>query len=588
MNSSADNGTLDQKILTEQIRLLYRPIVPVLAANVLVSFALILGLWSVQPHARLIAWFGSLAFIQLVRYLLYRYYLKTFAPLKCRQFASYFTIGACLNGIIWGSSGILLFTDGDIGHQLFLVLALFGMGSGASTVQQSYLPAFYTYFFTTLIPITIVLLVHDGTIQIAMSIMLIAYIISIGYYASNIHRSLINSLKLRFENVDLVAQLREQKDEAERANLAKSKFLAAASHDLRQPLHALTLFTSVLNDSTQSPQNRKVVRQIDSSVQALEALFNALLDISRLDAGTMKVDKHHFRLQPILDRLRNDFEPQAHEKGIQLIIPICNDIVYSDSALLEQILRNFVSNAIRYTQTGTVELRCGYNNDQLAIRVIDTGIGIPVEERERIFEEFHQLNNPERDRSKGLGLGLAIVRRTADLLGHPIDVFSKNGQGSVFSIHIEQGKHEKVLEQKNPVFNDTSSSYEAALFVVIDDENSVRAGMRERIALWGYDVVCAADLDEALAGIRHTGRKPNGIIADYRLRNNRTGIEVIKAIHAEYGDDISALIITGDTAAEQLREVNQSGYQMLHKPVAPAKLRTFLRNAKRQSDDLTS
>ena len=577
MNTAASSD-LEQKILIEQVKLLYRPILPVLAANLLVSFALILGLWSLKPHNLLIGWFGTLALVQIFRYLLYLYYQRRFQPSRSRQFATYFTVGACVSGIVWGSSGVLLFADNSLSHQLFLVLALLGMASGANTTQQSYLPAFYCYFYTILSPIILVLFVHGEIIQYSIAIMLIAYLISISYYALNIHRSLIDTLLLRFENIDLVAQLREQKDEAEWANLAKSKFLAAASHDLRQPLHALSLFTSVLNDSNQTSGNRKVVGQIVTTVHALESLFNALLDISRLDAGTMLVEKSHFSLQSMLDRLANDFDRQASEKGLHIIWPKTNLIIYSDINLFEQILRNFISNAIRYTPAGHIEIRCRQTGKQVLVEVIDTGIGIPQDKQNIIFEEFQQLTNPERDRNKGLGLGLAIVKRVADLLEHSVSLQSEPSKGSTFLVTADLGNPDSIKSASTPDNTILVNESHSRLVAVIDDEVNILEGMQNLLESWGYQVVTAVDLNDGLNKLSAQQQTPDAIIVDYRLRENKTGIEAIQALHAHFGTKIPALIVTGDTAVEQLREVAQSGFQVLHKPVAPGKLRAFLRH----------
>lgn len=585
MNLALNNRDLQQKILVEQIRLLYKPTLPLIGVNLFVSFALTIALWGFFPHVLLFIWFAVMAITLLYRLLIYIHFRCNFHKDNIKQFATYYVVGTAITGVLWGFCGIFLFPEQSLTHQFVIIAILIGLGAGAVTTYNNYLPAFIAFYLPTLIPLNIKLYLLEDFATTIFAISLTIYTVYMFYYCIVLHRSHKESLRLRFENVDLIEQLREQKDEAERANLAKSKFLAAASHDLRQPLHALTLFTSVLNESNQTPANRKVVAQIDSSVHALEALFNALLDISRLDAGTMQVEKQHFRLQPMLDRLRNDFEPQSNEKGIHLLLPDCNDVLFSDPSLLEQILRNFISNAIRYTEKGEVRVDCETHDGKLLISIKDTGISIPPDEYARIFNEFHQLNNPERDRSKGLGLGLAIVRRTADLLGHPIDVHSEKGKGSVFSIMVEIGNRTEVVEDIKADSTDTPLTGRPALFVIIDDEVSVRAGMQERLTRWGYNVITAADQDEAINELRRSGMTPDGIIADYRLPNNRTGIDAINAIHAEYGDDIPALIISGDTAVEQLREVNDSGHLILHKPAAPAKLRTFLRNIQRHAAD---
>ena len=385
------------------------------------------------------------------------------------------------------------------------------------------------------------------------------------------------SVRLRNENLELVEELRKQKEEAEQANNAKTKFLAAASHDLRQPLHALALFTSVLDESIQYPKVRKVVDQINASVNALQNLFNALLDISRLEAGVMKVEMCQFALQSLFEKLSNEFTPQAKAKGLALDWPSCHYSVDSDPALLEQILRNYLSNAIRYTETGNVHVECREEKDAIVISVIDSGVGIPQEEQEAIFTEFYQLANPERDRSKGLGLGLAIVQRTAELLGHRIKIESQIDVGSTFSVALPMASGKKSKETAEYALADENFLENRKTVVVIDDEINVLEATESLLRMWGCDVVTGSDINEVLDKLQQHGGVPDAIIADYRLRDKQTGIDAIKTIYAKFGDDIAAIIVTGDIAAERLREVNKAGLQVLHKPVAPARLRAFLR-----------
>jgi len=569
---------LDQKVLVEQIKIQHRTLIPILFVNLLVSLALTYGLWDVVSQTNLKVWMGLMVFILVVRvfsYLIYRYKFK---PEQAQRYGMYFVIGAGTTGLLWGIGAVVLFPDNGLEYQLFVLFVLVGMGAGAVSSLTTYLPAFLSYFPSSMLPIGVKLLLVGDPIHLSLGVMSLAYIIALTYFGININRTIIQSLRLRFENIDLVEQLRQQKDEAEQANLSKTKFLAAASHDLRQPLHALTLFTSVLNEEIKYPKVRRVVDQINASIEALQSLFNALLDISRLDAGVMKVEKTNFQLQVLFNKLANDFNPQAKEKGLEIFWPDIDEAIYTDASLFEQVLRNYVSNAIRYTSKGEVRISCEANGEQVVVKVSDTGAGIPDEEREAIFDEFHQLSNPERDRSKGLGLGLAIVQRTAKLLGHVIDHESESGKGSTFSITVPQASIVEISASSLPNETDIPKQEKHSLILVIDDEAAIREGTKSLMETWDCQVVTAVDKDEALAKLKKLNQSPDGIIADYRLRENQTGLEAIHAIHTEYGDHIPALIVTGDIAVERLRDVNNSGFQVLHKPVAPLKLRAFLRN----------
>ena len=565
--------------MVDQIKHVYRPILYIILGNTIASIAILIMLWHTVSGYVLFAWFSAMTFASLYRIVVYFRYRKYFQPDLATRYGRYYTIGSAMYGVLWGIAGIVLLSQDNITYQLYLTLLLIGVAGAGVITKTAWLPAIHAFLPTTLIPISTLLLLSDDFFKASIGTGILALIIVIYTYAIHANKDLKESFRLRYENIDLVDQLRQQKDEAEQANISKTKFLAAASHDLRQPLHALTLFTSVLDEEIKYPKVRHVVDQINASVHALQSLFNALLDISRLDAGVMKVDKTDFNLQTLLNKLANDFTPQANEKGLDIYWPDVDVAIHTDATLFEQVLRNYVSNAIRYTHKGEVRIGVEANEGQVTIRVSDTGAGIPATERETIFEEFHQLNNPERDRSKGLGLGLAIVQRTAKLLEHAIDVTSEPGKGSTFSISVPQASR---LEAAGPLSQEETTivptQQRPALILVIDDEATIRDGTQSLMEAWDCQVVTAADKDEALVKLRQRGQTPDGIIADYRLRESQTGLEAIQAIHREHGEHIPALIVTGDIAVDRLREVNSSGFQVLHKPVAPAKLRAFLRH----------
>ena len=574
----------DQRILVEQVKVLYQSLLLVLLISLVAGSALLYGLWDAVSHSLLITWMCVLVIVVALRISFYFFsYRRHFKPQHAHRHGLHSIIGSAATALIWGVGGVVLFPEHDLAHQVFILSLLIGMGAGSMSSLTAYLPTFIAYFPISILPISILFILIGDPIHLSLGLMTVIYIAALLYFGLNINRAVTQSLKLRFENIDLVAQLREQKNEAEQADIAKSKFLAAASHDLRQPLHALTLFTSVLDESIQYPKVRKVVDQIKSSVHALQNLFNALLDISRLDAGVMKVVKSDFNLQSLLKKLTNDFIAQAKDKGLQIHCPDCPYAVHTDPHLLEQILRNYISNAIRYTDNGEIKVTCEAGEGTIMISVSDTGRGIPEQEQDIIFEEFHQLGNPERDRSKGLGLGLAIVQRTAKLLGHSIAIESQPGTGSTFSITVNQADSVGNVNVAAPELEDDSPPAKGPLVIVIDDEASVREGMHNLLELWNYTVITAADKDEAIAQLKQQDRIPAGIIADYRLRDNHTGVEAIHALRAQFDLAIPALIVTGDIAPERLREVNDSGLEMLHKPVAPAKLRAFLRHLRFQT-----
>jgi two-component system, sensor histidine kinase len=373
---------------------------------------------------------------------------------------------------------------------------------------------------------------------------------------------------------EATAELRARKDEAERATLAKSRFLAAASHDLRQPMHALGLFISELSQHPHQPESRRLVRQIAASAEAMEDLLDSLLDISKLDAGAFKPNLRSFPLQALLDRLAADFTPQADERRLRFRIRPTAAWVESDPALLERILTNLVSNALRYTPEGSVLVACRRRGALVRIEVRDSGVGIAPEAHDIVFQEFVQLENPERARNKGLGLGLAIVRRLIDLLGHRLALRSRVGGGSVFAVELPSASAQlpALADDDERPPGDLAGTRVA----VVDDDPLALASLHSLLLSWGCQVYPADSLENIMMELATRGILPQVIISDYRLRGPRTGVDVIRAVRNRVDPDLPAILISGDTATDTLIQAQAEGLVLLHKPVRPAKLRALL------------
>lgn len=382
---------------------------------------------------------------------------------------------------------------------------------------------------------------------------------------------------------NLEQKIEERTQQLTLANQAKTRFLAAASHDLRQPMHALGMFISQLRDMISFPEARKIVDHAEQSVAAMESLLNSLLDISKLDAGILTPKLEDFPVAMLLNRMDNSFGPSSREKGLRFHVMPCSAWVKSDPVLLERILMNLTSNAMRYTERGGIVIGCRRRGEKLRIEVWDSGIGIPEDKRHEIFQEFFQLANPERDRIKGLGLGLAIVDRLARLLDHRLDVSSTPGKGSVFAIEVPCAKISPTADSSSNM-QAATDSLDNVFVLVVDDEAMVRESMRGLLASWGCHVVAAGSGEEALARLSEHDRMPDLIISDYRLPGNETGIDAIKRIQASMPETIPAFLISGDTAPERLAEANSGGYNLLHKPVQPAKLRALMNRVLNESE----
>jgi signal transduction histidine kinase len=394
-------------------------------------------------------------------------------------------------------------------------------------------------------------------------------------------RVFCESFLIRFENERLLDALERERqevllarDRAEDASRAKSRFLAAASHDLRQPLHALALYSGALSLRAPEAGCAELVTQIDSTVSSLSALFESLLDISKLDAGAVKPELKRIDVSAVIDRIKSEFRAIAHEKGLELLVSSSDATVETDPVLFERILRNLVDNAIKYTQDGTVELSANVVGNGLRIAVSDTGPGIPEGERERIFEEFYQIGNSERDRQHGLGLGLALVRRLAKLLDIPLDMTSEPGKGSVFAVTLPRVARVAAAErpQHAPSVPAATGELAGAHILVLDDEPAVRLGMRALLEVWGCQVTACSGHVEAERMIAKYSLQPDVIIADFRLREHETGIDAVRKLRATLGN-VPALLISGDTAPERLSEAQASGIPLLSKPVNPETLK---------------
>lgn len=365
--------------------------------------------------------------------------------------------------------------------------------------------------------------------------------------------------------------LRLAKQEADRANLAKSRFLAAASHDLRQPVQSLLLFLGVLKQRLGATPLAGMTDAMDQALDGLRTLLDGLLDISKLDAGLVVAKPEAMPIAPLLNRLCGEYGPRARQQGLSFRIVLCDVVVRSDPVLLERMLRNLMENALRYTERGGVLVGCRRRGNQLRIAVVDTGIGIDPKRHEEVFEEFIQIGNPERDRAKGLGLGLAVVRRLGHLLGHAVHLRSSPGRGSNFSIDVPLASPDQVRPTGQA---ETPLTGGAGRVLMVDDEALVRLGLEAMVAGWGYQVTAVGDGAQAFACLDRF--RPDVILADYRLRGGETGVAVIKAIRARLGANIPAAIITGDTAPERLVEAHAAGYALLHKPIAAAELNRAL------------
>jgi len=580
MDASTTNHA-DKVVLHELVKILYfQPINTILAGHALAVIITMAFLWETVPTEWLLSWSSIMIGQTMLWTVVVAIYRHTQPSVdKAKQWVSTFPIAGALTGLLWGMAAFWPDVLQDASSMVFLAIMVLGITAAGLAVFAPYLRSFIVFAGFTLFPFVVRFFQGDSKLHWTLGVMFLLYLTIILLSGHNMKRAVRKSIDLRLEKLGLVedlieknAQTEKAREKAEQADISKSKFLAAASHDLRQPLHALGLFVDALESRIQYPEVRDIVDNIRVSTDALSDLFNALLDISKLDAGVLEPKITDFPLRPLLERIQIDYSELASRKSLRLRVVDCDFVINTDPSMLERILRNLVSNAIRYTQQGSVLLGCRRRGKQVSIEIHDTGMGISPDEMDNIFEEFYQIENPERDRRKGLGLGLAIVKRLADLLHCPMTVNSRPHEGSVFRItvpYVTSGM--PIVKTVRSFVNDLQGTR----VLVIDDEAMIRLGMRKVLEEWDCEVMEAESIGQAL-NILKPECAIDMILTDYRLRENETGIEAIQRIHAACDNSLPAIILTGDTDPQRLREAKESGFRLLHKPVSPGKLRSLM------------
>jgi signal transduction histidine kinase/ActR/RegA family two-component response regulator len=375
------------------------------------------------------------------------------------------------------------------------------------------------------------------------------------------------------ELLEVNAALAVAKADADEANQDKTRFLAAASHDVLQPLNAARLYATSLAERQLPATEAVLARNVDVALSAVEEIFSALIEISRMDAGRLEPEISEFPLAGVFGQLKVEFEPMAREKGLELRVIATTAWVRSDRRLLRRVLQNLVSNAIKYTRSGSVLLGARRRGAALALQVVDTGPGIPADKQELIFKEFERLEGPGSS-VRGVGLGLSIVERIGKVLAHPIALQSNALRGSTFSVTVPRAEQRRIAPAEAAAVS-VAGSLAGCVALCVDNEPSVLQGMQALLTGWGCKVLTAADRDEAVAAVRAAGAHPDVILADYHL-DAGTGFDVIATVRREAGLAIPAVVITADHSAEVQRETRRLGYGLLRKPLKAAALRAIL------------
>lgn len=562
---------IDRQVQNEQIRLIYNQAPIPIAGATLCAVTITVFLWRHLPQVNLIFWLGAVGLSAALRLWVIYTYLKADQPTRERPvWGRFFWLGSLAAGLIWGAWPMIFYSSYSAEYLLLISTIFAGMVTISAANGSNYLPSFLSFSVPLVLPLAIAHLL-SGTDSLALIGFLLIIFLVINFMlalrSNQQNRDLISS---QLQNQTLMECLAEEKQIAERAMVAKSRFLAAASHDLRQPLHAMGLFLSALRNREKEPEKMRIIEDMSKSADALNSLFNSLLDVSRLDAEIIEFNPVHVPASRIFDALRAQFEQQAAEKNIALSISVDDHVLFTDVVLLERVLRNLLSNALQYTHSGSISLHC---TDRVGgsklITLADTGMGIPAEFAEDVFSEYYQLNNPARDRSKGLGLGLAIVRRLCELMDLPLEMESVEGKGTVFRVVVLGGDSLQIVRQARPT---TGLEAKGRRVLVIDDELQVLQSMRHMLEGWGCEVLLAESARDALKILALSDMAPDIIISDYRLAHDLNGVDAVEAIRESVDLQVPAIVVTGDTSPERLKQVKDTGLQLLHKPVRPDEL----------------
>ena len=527
-------------------------------------------MWPSTPGGVLGTWLAGVAASLALRIGLYRGWRGD--PRRrenARRWATGCTVAMLSSGLVWGLGGAAMFHPERPLLEAFWMILLCGIAAGVVAANAFHLPALVAYIVPLILPVAIRAAMEGTAEQWAIAAGMALYLVFMLQQGRHQSRLIGDSIAQRLQNVELVARLREEREAAVSAGEAKARFFAAASHDLRQPLHALALFSGALAEEATGPAKDKAHR-ILQGVDALATLFDHILDSARMETGALRPEVRAFPVQELLDALAAEHAEVARAKGLRLRARPSDAWVSSDPTLARRALGNLVANAVRYTDAGAILVAARRRGAQVVLEVRDSGRGIAPEHHARVFEDFFQVDNPGRDRAKGSGLGLATVKRIAAALDAPLALRSAPGRGSTFSLGLAAAAPEPGSAAA-PAPGVSADPLHGHVVLVVDDDRMARdalAGMLER---WGIDVL-ACDSPGAIAGLAEQPA-PHALVADWRL-GAATGAEAIRAARARWGEALPALIVTGEQDASHAAALAP----VLRKPARPVQLRSALQH----------
>ncbi len=530
-------------------------------------------IWLDYSPAVVISWLATGYFLIIIRFVVLNVIVKRL-PDETVYFWREFFLAAFLfvAGTYWGMTSWLFFDPALNISFSFMTVVLVGLVPSAMPLLSGLLYMWLIYSVPLLL-LTALKLYHVDLWQ--LSLLAIINLLGLIPISKNLGRTIEKSITLDHKNAELLNTVSKEKERAEQSSLEKSQFMAATSHDLRQPLHAQGILLEALSVRlTKGSENHTLLKKAMHSNEALNMLFTSLLEVSQLDSGAIQSNICHHNVTTLCQSVIDEYQMTAKKKGLFLELSSDKHIALTDAVLFARILRNLVSNALKFTSSGGVKINLSNDNTHIFVTITDTGIGIAHDQHKHIFNEYYQLRNKARDRTQGIGLGLALVKRLCSLLKHNISIKSAIGKGSQFQLSLNIGDANQVI---TPQQESSFVPIENLQILLIDDEQEILDAMSIMLTDWNCHPHGFLSLKSAIEFLDKTRLKPDLIISDYRLKEDLTGLEVIRQLQKKFSEQIPSLLVSGDTDPQLLHSIHKQNFYMLHKPLKSAQLRKVIR-----------
>ena len=574
------SARVEAKIEKERIRLLYELAPGALIALFFTCGAVASFFWFQNPESNrgsIALWFVAIVVMLLLRMKLWMIFKRASeSDFDARFWALLFTLGAGVSGFLVGISPVLFLDFSNTTAVVFLTIIVVGTLAGSLGVLAHFRFAYFLFSTLSTLPLMMLFFLQGGSMAM-ISLLMLIFLSANFFYANSLYKMVTHSIEQRFENLELMERLKHQTGVAEKANIDKSRLLAATSHDLRQPLHSLGLFLAVLKEKLTTEEQMGLMTQTEQSQKVLNDQLNAVIEITQIDAGELHVELRSISSKVMVEGVVGEFSLLAKRANIEIRTLLADAWIDTDPIIFTRILRNLISNAIQHCPDSTLLIASRVRDGaSLELSVIDDGPGIAQSETQNVFSEFYQLNNPERDRNKGIGLGLSIVKRLSLILGAPVELQSKLGCGSTFRLvfPVSLDGYQQQIAQQEEFSSEVNSEVVSGLFILlVDDDVRNLEAMKRLLLHWGAEVLTATSLESVLGEFESFPYpKPDLMLVDYRLKEEKTGYELIEQMRHYFGYSVPAALITGDATLNLKSEFMDQDILVEYKPIQSGNL----------------